>query len=98
MCVPGTNAWSIWTTNGGACESSTTDEGRILEQRIRSRLHVLCVGLRVRVRLNAIQLGVLPLLRKQFVVRADFDEMRAIEDDDQIRHPHGRESMRYQNG
>src|SRR5262245_37343032 len=47
--------------------------------------------------LNPVKLRVLPSLRCQLRMRADFDDVRAVEHYDQIRHPHGREAVRYEN-
>lgn len=48
-----------------------------------------CVG----GRLKPIQLRVLTSLRHQCVMRSHFHEARAVEDDDEIGHPDGRESV-----
>jgi hypothetical protein len=39
-------------------------------------------------RLYPIQLRILPVMRHQLRVRTEFDELRAVEDDNEIRHPH----------
>ena len=50
-------------------------------------------ALPVRGSLDAIELRVLPALRHQLLVRSDFDDFRAVEDDDEIGHAHGGEAV-----
>src|SRR6185295_18126538 len=58
-----------------------------------SARHIL-ICLPIRSSLNAVELSVLTFLRHQLLVRADFDELCAVEDDDQVGHPHRRETVR----
>jgi len=47
----------------------------------------------VRRRLNPIQLGVLSAARHQLFMRADLDEPRAVQDDDEVGHADGAEAV-----
>ena len=53
-------------------------------------------GLSVSRRLNAVELGVLPALGHELVVRADLDHAGAVEDDDEVGHAHGGEAVRHE--
>ena len=48
-------------------------------------------------RLDAVKLGVGAAFCHQFVVAADLGDAGAVEDDDQVGHPHGRKAVRHQN-
>src|SRR5215472_16934632 len=52
----------------------------------------------IRRRLDAVKLGVLTALGRQLFMSAYFNHPRAVEYHDQIRHPHGAEPMRHQDG
>ena len=48
--------------------------------------------------LDAVELGVLAAVRHQLLVRADLDDARAVEHDDEVGHAHGREPVRDEHG